>query len=129
MNLQLSLKTNWVEMTKEKVKTEDYRDITPYWIKRLTYNEIEMSIEDIEYALCAMRDGYTAEEVSDIYGLYMKPFETNTMTLGYPKKTNKERVLKLEHKGISFGFGNPEWGADPNEVYFIIKHGAIIPHE
>lgn len=126
MNLQLSLKTNWFNMTKKNIKKEDYRDITPYWIKRLTYNEIDLTIEDIEYALCAMRDGYTTEQVADIYGLYIRPFKTNTMTLGYPKKTDNERILKLEHKGISVGFGNPEWGADPNKVYFIIKHGAIL---
>ena len=29
-NLQLSLKRNWFEMTKSGVKTEDYREITPY---------------------------------------------------------------------------------------------------
>lgn len=36
MNLQLSLKTRWFEMTKSGLKTEDYREITPYWVKRLT---------------------------------------------------------------------------------------------
>jgi len=35
MNLQLSLKKQWFEMTKAGIKTEDYREITPYWIKRL----------------------------------------------------------------------------------------------
>lgn len=34
--LRLSLKSKWFEMTKAGIKTEDYRDITPYWIKRLT---------------------------------------------------------------------------------------------
>ena len=125
MNLQLSLKTNWFKMTKSGEKTEDYREITPYWIKRLTFNNIELSDEDINYALCAFRDGYTQEEIINIYGLYIKQFKTNTMTLGYPKKDNHERILKLEHKGISIGFGNPNWGAEPNKLYFVIKHGVI----
>ena len=34
-NLQLSLKNKWFEMTKAGIKTEDYREITPYWLKRL----------------------------------------------------------------------------------------------
>ena len=51
---------------------------------------------------------------------------TNTMTLGYPKSNDSERILKLEHKGIEIGYGKPEWGAEPNKLYFIIKHGAIL---
>jgi hypothetical protein len=34
-NLQLSLKKQWFEMTKAGIKTEDYREITPYWVSRL----------------------------------------------------------------------------------------------
>ena len=48
------------------------------------------------------------------------------MTLGYPKSTDTDRILKLEHKGIEIGYGKPEWGAEPNKLYFIIKHGSII---
>ena len=33
--LRLSLKKNWFEMTKAGIKKEDYREITPYWAKRL----------------------------------------------------------------------------------------------
>lgn len=36
MNLQLSLKTKWFEMTKSGIKKEDYREINSYWITRLT---------------------------------------------------------------------------------------------
>ena len=41
--LQLSLKYKWFEMTKAGIKTEDYREINHYWIKRLMtkkYNTI-----------------------------------------------------------------------------------------
>jgi hypothetical protein len=37
MNLQLPLKKQWFEMTKSGIKTEDYREITPYWVKRLVF--------------------------------------------------------------------------------------------
>lgn len=52
--------------------------------------------------------------------------DTNTMTLSYPKSTDFERVLKLEHKGIEIRTGNPEWGAEPNKLYFVIKHGRFL---
>lgn len=33
--LQLSLKRKWFDMTSPEEKSEDYRDITPYWCNRL----------------------------------------------------------------------------------------------
>lgn len=102
MNLQASLKSKWFEMTKAKIKTEDYREITKYWIKRLLseYNP----------------DGT----------FVAKKFEYNIMTLGYPKSGDTERILKLEHKGIEIRTGNPDWGAEPNKLYFVIKHGNTL---
>lgn len=35
MNLQLTLKKKWFDMTKSGIKTEDYREINEYWIRRL----------------------------------------------------------------------------------------------
>lgn len=48
------------------------------------------------------------------------------MTKGYPKSGDTERILKLEHAGIEVRTGNPEWGAEPDKLYFVIKHGEII---
>jgi len=48
------------------------------------------------------------------------------MTLGYPKSTDTERILNLEHKGIEIRTGNPEWGAELNKKYFVILHGEFL---
>ena len=56
----------------------------------------------------------------------LKKFDYNIMTLGYPKSTDSERILKLEHKGIEIRTGNPEWGAEPNKLYFVITHGGYF---
>ena len=48
------------------------------------------------------------------------------MTLGYPKANDNERILKIEHKGIVVRAGNPEWGAEPNKLYFVIMHGGFL---
>ena len=126
-NLQLSLKKQWFEMTKSGVKTEDYREITPYWVKRLTQIEGEC---DLVYAADFLKKG---KEYNDtMFGrqkhgfCFPKKFAYNVMTLSYPKNGDTERILKLEHKGIEIGYGKPEWGAEPNKFYFIIKHGAIL---
>lgn len=126
MNLQLSLKKQWFEMTKAGIKTEDYREITPYLIKRLTSNDIDLTIEEIESGLCTLRDGYSEDHVWEVYGFCLKIFTVNTMTLGYPKSTDTERILKLEHKGIEIRQGNPEWGAEHGKIYLVIKHGQIL---
>ena len=47
------------------------------------------------------------------------------MTLGYPSNFDKERIITFEHKGIEIGYGKEELGAEPNKLYFIIKHGEI----
>lgn len=105
MNFQASLKQKWFDMTKAGIKTEDYREINSYWIKRLG-------------------------KTFTIHGMFMtflpKKFEYNIMTLGYPKSTDKDRILKFEHAGIEIRTGNTEWGAEPGKMYFVIKHGKKI---
>ena len=120
-NLQLSLKKQWFEMTKSGIKTEDYREITPYWIKRLVDKDVfrYCTTESFLQWYNNMPEFVTLQHVVN------KPI-INIMTLGYPKKDDAERILKLEHKGIEIRTGNQEWGAEPNKLYFVIKHGAII---
>ncbi len=63
------------------------------------------------------------------YWIEFKTFDTNTMTLGYPKSGDTERILILEHKGIEIRTGNPDWGAEQNKLYFVIKHGDTLPQK
>ena len=121
--LRLSLKTKWFEMTKAAIKTEDYREVNHYWIKRLMsklYNNLYPTEQEaIDGILKHIDPNYLVKNHS-------KKFDLNTMTLGYPKANDTERILKLEHKGIELRTGNPEWGAEPNKLYFVIMHGAVI---
>ena len=118
-NLQLSLKKQWFEMTKSGIKTEDYREINTYWIKRLTS---DFSFDINKYPLKLNEH----KEVFNKGSMKPKDFTQNTMTLGYPKSTDSERILRLEHKGIEIRTGNPEWGAEPNKLYFVIMHGNAL---
>jgi hypothetical protein len=121
--LRLSLKTKWFEMTKAAIKTEDYREVNHYWIKRLMsklYNNLYPTEQEaIDGILKHIDPNYLVKNHS-------KKFDLNTMTLGYPKANDTERILKLEHKGIELRTGNPEWGAEPNKLYFVIMHGTVI---
>ena len=130
MNLQLSLKKEWFEMTKSGIKTEHYIEITPYWVKRLTqikYTPIELALECLKQGKNSSLWYGNSEITSENYDFWFpKKFTTTTLTLGYPSKDKTERILKLEHKGIEIRNGNPEWGAEINKLYFVIKHGKII---
>lgn len=129
-NLQLSLKTKWFEMTKAGIKTEDYREITPYWCNRLALLDgVKMTKEQWRRYLITSGVNYMqkcTEKDQTINPITFKNFTKNIMTLGYPKSGDTERILILEHKGIEIREGNPEWGAEPNKLYFVIKHGKII---
>ena len=133
MNLQLSLIKKWFEMTKSGIKTEDYREITPYWINRLAMyqdgsvkfskSELKEIAFDINACQCDMEE---LEYTIDNFYLNFKKFDINIMTLGYPKATDSNRILKFEHKGIEISTGNPEWGAEADKLYFVIKHGISL---
>jgi len=129
MNLQLSLITRWFEKTKLKIKPEDYRGITPYFCNKFLLYSGETKSKKwwndnffyIEERQCDIT------EIIENIQLFctFKSFKTNTMTLGYPKSSDKERILKYEHAGIEIRTGNPEWGAEEGKLYFVIKHGNL----
>ncbi len=128
MTLTLSLITNWFIMTNKLIKKEDYRIITPYWCNRfvLVNGEARSKIWWQDKFNCS---GGTIRWIIDnisIGNFSFKKFDFNTMTLGYPSKNDESRILRFEHAGIEIRTGNPEWGAEPNKLYFVIKHGARI---
>ena len=47
--LYLTLKKQWFDMINDGIKTEEYREIKPYWIKRL---------EGRKYDIVEFRNGY-----------------------------------------------------------------------
>jgi len=116
MNLQLPLKRKWFEMTKAGIKTEDYRELNSYWFCRLCL--YDGSIMNFKF--------WEQHDKSDLLLVFQKPFEVNIMTLGYPKSTDTDRIIKFKHAGIEIRTGNPEWGAEPDKLYFVIKHGERI---
>ena len=119
MTLHLSLKEKWFRMIQSGEKREEYREITPYWMKRLCwdddYNE-PMSKEDIDY-LCA------SPYVGNMFdtGWKPKPFTDVHFTLGYPKADDAARHMTRQIADITIGTGRPEWGAVEGKQYFVLK--------
>lgn len=126
MNLQLSLKREWFEMTKRQIKMEDYREITPYWCSRLLTQNGKKETQKFWQKYI---DIYGIEQLANVYRKYdhvhrirSKIFDKNIMTDGYPKKTDLDKFIYYEHGGIEIREGNTEWGAAPGRLYFVIKH-------
>lgn len=95
--LRLTLKKKWFDMSKSRIKKEEYREIKPYWEKRF------------------YRYG------SRLHGF--KEWDAIEFTNGYGK--NAPRFI-IKCKGIEIGFGKPEWGADPNVKCFKLLLGDIV---
>ena len=99
--LHLPLKAQWYEMIESGVKTEEYREIKPYWTERLTY----VSAIDFE-----------GEYLHNV----VKHFDCVKFSYGYTKRT-----MTFEIESITIGKGKPKWGAPAEEV-FIIKLGKRV---
>ncbi len=129
--LQLSLFKEHFDKTKAGIKKEDYRKLDAYFFSRFILvngKQQKQKWWDGHYLLFfmdnQMKDIVNAR-ISTGEWSFIK-FDINRMTLGYPSKEDKSRILELEHKGIEIREGNPDWGAKPGILYFCIMHGNIL---
>jgi hypothetical protein len=100
--LKLTLNKKWFDLIEQGIKTEEYREIKDYWVKRIVDKVV---------------DTETTTKV------YFKHFTKIEFTNGYNKNSPQ---ITMECLGIDTGTGNTEWGAIPNETYFIIKLGREV---
>jgi hypothetical protein len=113
--LHLSLKKEWYEMIESGVKTEEYREIKPYWEKRLIdYKGLKRDYQWIVFRKTVLG------KWTDPCEHYPKGYTHVKFSYGYTKRT-----MTFECKGITIGKGKAEWGAPDNDV-FIIKLGKKL---
>lgn len=108
--LKLVLTHKWYDMIEAGVKTEEYRELSPHWAKRFG--------TPISWAM----EAYVQPDFCDTDGVGYK-LSGNKYThvqfqRAYPK--NPPRMTKAI-KSIRIGTGKPEWGAEPNKLYFVIE--------
>jgi hypothetical protein len=118
--LKLVLKKKWFDMIAIHEKKEEYRELTPYYLRRLVkwYDGKPLDNKFVEHFLPNLKRmlGYLYE------GSDTEPIELRhdrvTFYMGYAKNrpTMERRIA-----GITIGKGLAEWGAEPNKEYFIIK--------
>ena len=114
--LCLPLKKEWYEMIESGVKTEEYREIKPYWVKRLVpcTHECSGGHWSEKYYQCVLKCKVVERHMNI-------PIYTHVrFSYGYTKRT-----MTFEIESIRIGKGKPEWGA-PTEDVFIINLGKRI---
>ena len=90
--LTLHLKEPWWSMIKSGEKTEEYREI------KYPYTSIF---------------GNTPTELD-------RAFHTLEFCIGYPSRKDTERWITFKNPKIRIDYGKPEWGAQVNELYYVI---------
>ena len=127
--LHLVLKRKWWDMIASGEKKEEYRDFTPFYVKRLCDNPcfnkqgeiIERNIIDKWTLDACEKRGIDLKTAWANGNIIPKDYSSVTFHFGY---TNKTMVYSV--KDISVGEGRTEWGAETGKEYFIIKLGERI---
>lgn len=108
--LELNLKKQWFDMILSGVKTEEYREIKPYWVKRL----------QSEYGT-AFYGGTIGNSYSKFTDGF-KHYDAIRFSNGYAKD-RRQMIVALSD--IKIGMGYAPWGA-ADELTFILKLGEIL---
>lgn len=108
--LDLPLKKEWYDMIESGIKTEEYREVKPYWSKRLAHcgHDLRLCKTAIKCGICTRLEYSGWENNFDYTHVRFR--------YGYTKRT-----MLREIESISIGYGKPEWGAPTDRQVFIIK--------
>lgn len=108
--ITLTLKKEWFDMILSGEKKEEYRDIKPYWVRRLIGNWHQYNDKSVFYK-----------------GDYIMPFGVTAITFknGYGKDVPQ---FTVEWTGLEVKEPNPNWVpvGDTGKLFFVLKLGRII---
>lgn len=117
--LTLTISKQWFDMIVAGKKTEEYREIKPYWVARLFHNN--SSTVDVRYIALALA-GRTdlLKKCIDAQKIVLKPFTHVLFINGYRKDSP---LIEKEVESITIG--KPKKGLCPDKwidtEFFIIK--------
>lgn len=94
-------------MTRAGIKHEEYREIKPYWIRRL----------------CEDHEGCMGGDFMDAHTVKAYTFKKFTYAqIRHGYASDAPTILRRISE-IVIDTGNPEWGAEPGKLYFVIRYG------
>lgn len=126
--LDLVLREKWYRMIESGEKTEEYREIKPYWIKRLIEERTPAHHDYYEKITSIRAEFFSDRAIMLQYYLeegYVrnKGYDTVAFHLGYSKDRPS---MTFTIKEIICDEGKEEWGALTGETYFVIRLGKRL---
>lgn len=116
--LHLTLTKKWFDMILSGEKTEEYRQIKPYWTSRLVWTDELVTPKEFAWSL--LNEGHAC--IGGNNRTCFARYDFVEFRNGYSKDAP---AMTVECKGITTGIGNPDLGA-PTHPVFIIKLGAVL---
>lgn len=116
--LHLTLKKKWFDMIASGDKSEEYREIKPYWISRLVDGLDHPTDYEKRFGFTFMWKGCGPHSMRSAEHYDIVQFRN-----GYAKDSP---IVRVKIKDIVADFGKEEWGAEYLKPYFVIKLGNII---
>lgn len=122
--LHLVLKSQWYDMIDSGIKTEEYREIKPYWEMRLLdYKALSDYVNENyegEVAYKYILHTFLQPPIYDAPHMFPRGYKQVVFRRGYHRDAPS---MTFVIKDICFGKGRPEWGAPTDIEVFIIKLG------
>lgn len=117
--LTLNVSKQWFDMIVAGEKTEEYREIKPYWVGRLFQNNSNIvSVLHLAFALVGRTD--LLKKYIDAQRIILKPYTHVLFINGYRKD-----VPRIEKEIENITIGKPKRGLCPDKwldtEFFIIK--------
>lgn len=114
--ISFNVNKQWFELYKAKTKCTEYREINPFWTKRLLYNNAPQywDKEDEIYTEELYNHDRTAYEVIirqllDHKILKPKTFKIVQIMCGYPHRNDMDRRIFAIWISLTIGKPNPQW--------------------
>lgn len=120
--LHLAVSKKWYDLIVSGVKREEYREIKPYWEKRLlNYKAVKEYAKKNMYELRVKELLFPSRTpIEDVCGNFPRGYTHVRFTNGYD--SNRPSV---EYELVSISFGKPQRGLCPDEFlgkyFFVIK--------
>jgi hypothetical protein len=115
--LRLTLRKKWFDMILSGEKKTEYRELKPYWAKRLfDYKSIDATPQ-------SFLDAILQKKYPMFF--YMKRY-THIQFYNGAYFSDKLPNFVIEFKGLHLGKGVEDWGAEKDVEYFCLELGEII---
>lgn len=105
--LIIPIKKKWFKMLCSGEKTEDYREIKPYWIQRFGWQDKVFPDDSPEHP-------------------HRLVVTSITMPVIFRNGYNSDSPYLKCFVHITKGFGRSEWGAKPKTKYFVLRIDKVL---